>query len=145
MDNFGFVDTLEKLGIEQRSLTAGEHKAMGDPFSPLEEQDRAFLQALLDKLHMEFISVVKSGRGDRLKHDQDLFSGLFWTGAESIELGLADELGSAGMVARDVIGAEEIVDFTYKERTLDRLFERMGVGVAKAFARITGISATPVM
>lgn len=145
MDNFGFVETLEKLGIEQRTLTAGKHKAIGDPFSPLEDEDREFLQSLLDKMHNEFISVVKSGRGDRLNDDDELFSGLFWTGRESIELGLADELGSASSVARDVIGAEDIVDFTYEEPALDRLFERLGAGAVKAFARITGMTATPAM
>ena len=145
MDNFGFVETLEKLGIEQRTLTAGEHKTIGDPFSPLEDEDRVFLQSLLDKMHLEFISVVKDGRGDRLKGGEELFSGLFWTGRESISLGLADGLGSASSVARDVIEAEEIVDFTYEEPAIDRLFERLGAGAIKALAGITGIAATPTL
>ena len=106
---------------------------------------RRIFKNLLDQLHEEFISVVKAGRGDRLSQDQDLFNGLFWTGKESIELGLADELGSAGSVARDVIGAEDLVDFTYKERSLERLFERLGAGAAQMLGKISGINATPRM
>jgi len=145
MGSFGFVEAMEDLGVERRLMTAGEHKAIGDPFSPMAEDEKAYLQKLLDQLHEEFISVIKAGRGDRLAQDQDLFNGLFWAGKESIELGLADELGSAGSVARDVIGAEDLVDFTYKERSLERLFERLGAGAAQMLGKISGINATPRM
>jgi len=139
MDGFGFVDAMDKLGVERRLLTAGEHKGILDPFSPVVEYERDFVQGLLDDLHQEFINRVKDGRGERLKGEQDkLFSGLFWTGGEAIKLGLADEIGSASQVARDVIGAEDIVDFTHKEKTLDRLIERLGAGAASAFGRLLG-------
>lgn len=145
MGGFGFVEVMEDLGVERRLMTAGEHKAIGDPFSPLREDEKAYFQGLLDQLHEEFISVVKAGRGDRLAQDEDLFNGLFWTGKESIKLGLADELGSAGTVARDVIGAEDLVDFTYKERSLERLFERLGAGAAQMLGKVSGIAAQPRM
>ena len=145
MGGFGFVEVMEELGVERRLMTAGDHKAIGDPFSPMADDEKAYFQKLLDQLHEEFISVVKAGRGDRLAQDQDLFNGLFWTGRESIELGLADELGSASSVARDVIEAEELVDFTYKERSLERLFERLGAGAAQMLGKISGINSTPSM
>lgn len=143
MDSFGLVDAMQRLGIERRLLTAGGHKGIGDMFSPLTVEDQDFIESLLNGLHEEFISVVKAGRGDRLQQNDDTFSGLFWSGRESIKLGLADELGSAGTVARDVIGAKDIIDFTHKERTLDQLFERLGAGAVKAFAKITGASNMP--
>jgi len=139
MGTFGFVDAMESLGVERRLMTAGENKGIMDPFSPLPEQDRQHIQTLLEQMHQEFIDVVKAGRGDRLVEHEETFSGLFWSGRESIAMGLADEYGSAGSVARDVIGAEDIVDFTHKERTLDRLVERLGAGAVSAFTRITGM------
>lgn len=145
MDSFGLVDALDKLGIERRLLTAGEHKGIADPFLPLSDGDKSFVLDLLSKLHQEFIAVVKEGRGDRLKPQPDLFSGLFWTGKDAVKMGLADDFGSAGSVARDVIGAENIVDFTYKERTLDQLLERLGAGAMQGMAKILGMSDTPVM
>jgi len=145
MGGFGFVQAMEDLGVERRLMTAGEHKAIGDPFSPLAEDEKAYFQKLLNQLHEEFIVVVKAGRGDRLKQDRDLFNGLFWGGKESIELGLTDELGSAGTVARDVIGAEELVDFTYKERSLERLFERLGAGAAQMLSKVAGMGNSPQM
>ncbi len=145
MGGFGFVDLMQEMGVERRLMTAGEHKAIADPFSPLPESEKLHLQTLLNQLHQEFISVVKAGRGDRLKQGEDLFNGLFWTGKESIELGLVDELGSAGDVARDVIGAENLVDFTYKERSLERLFERLGAGVALTLGKLSGMTGTPTM
>ncbi len=145
MGGFGFVEAMEDFGVERRLITAGEHKAMADPFSPLPEVEKAYLQKLLNQLHGEFISVVKAGRGDRLKYDEDLFSGLFWVGKDSIALGLADELGSAGMVARDVIGAEDMVDFTYKERSLERFLERLGAGAAQMLIKATGLNILPRM
>lgn len=145
MGGFGFVQAMQDLGVERRLMTAGEHKAIGDPFSPLAEDEKAYFQKLLNQLHEEFVVVVKAGRGDRLKQDKDLFNGLFWGGRESIELGLADELGSAGTVARDVIGAEEMVDFTYKERSLERLFERLGAGAAQMLSKVAGMEFAPQM
>lgn len=140
MSSFGFVDTLEKLGVERRLMTAGEHKAIMDPFSPIEEFDETHVQRLLDELHAEFIASVRKGRGDRLAGDDEIFSGLFWSGKESVELGLADEFASAGQVARDVIGEEEIVDFTPKEDVWERLASRIGTGIAHGLARISGLN-----
>ncbi len=126
MDGFGFVESIDKLGIERRLMTAGEHKALLDPFSPVNPFEKQHVQTLLDEIHEEFISVVKAGRGDRLKEDPDLFSGLFWTGTRALELGLVDGIGSAGSVAREVVGAEEIVDYTYKEDLFERFANRIG-------------------
>lgn len=130
MNGFGFEEAMEELGIERRLMTAGEHKAILDPFSPLEEFDKQHIQQLLNKIHQQFISAVKEGRGDRLQHNDKLFSGLFWTGEESVELGLADGLGGSSYVARELIGAEEIVDFTRSEDVLDRFIKKLGAGAA---------------
>lgn len=138
---FGFVDTLDKLGIERRLNTAGEHKGFLDPFSPQDAFEQAHLQALLDQIHQQFIDVVREGRGDRLADDPTLFSGLFWTGEESIRLGLADDIASAGQVAREVIGAEEIVDFTPEEDVLERLAKQVGAGAAKVLSGALGVNA----
>jgi protease-4 len=140
MSSFGFVSTLEKLGVERRLMTAGEHKAIMDPFSPVKEFDEVHVQRLLDELHKEFIASVREGRGDRLASDDDIFSGLFWSGKESVELGLADDFASAGQVARDVIGEEEIVDFTPKKDVWERLASRIGTGIARGLAQISGLN-----
>jgi protease-4 len=137
MDGFGFVDAMKKLGVERRLLTAGEHKGMLDPFSPLKKEDQHHAQEMLDQIHDQFISVVKAGRGDRLSRDPKLFSGLFWTGEEAVSLGLVDELSSTDAVARDVIGAEDIVDYTPEEDFIDRFADRFGM----AFAKAVGIEA----
>ncbi|MFM9888663.1 MAG: S49 family peptidase [Burkholderiales bacterium] len=134
MDGFGFTETMQKLGVERRLVTAGENKAFLDPFSPMNAQHREFAKTLLGDIHQQFISVVKKGRGDRLKDDPALFSGLIWTGAKSIEMGLADGLGSLDYVAREVIKAELVVDFTQKENIADRLAKRLGMAAAGAFA-----------
>ncbi|GJM06223.1 MAG: peptidase [marine bacterium B5-7] len=126
MAGFGFVDTIEKLGVERRLLHAGDNKGFMDPFQPLKAEESAHVQGLLNEIHQQFIDVVKSGRGDRLIDDEKLFSGLIWSGQESIKLGLVDELASASQVARDVIGAEDIVDFTKRENYLDRFAKQMG-------------------
>jgi protease-4 len=144
LDSFGFQRALDELGIERRLITAGEHKGILDPFSRLEEQDRAFLQGLLDNLHQQFINAVKAGRGDRLNGGEELFSGLFWTGEESVELGLSDGLGSPGYVAREIIGVEEVVDYSQERDLLDRFAERLGAAFATTFAELTG-SALPVL
>ena len=130
MDGFGFTGAMEKLGVERRLMTAGENKAFLDPFSPVNPRHRELLKQMLDEVHQQFIDVVKQGRGKRLKETADTFSGLIWTGQKSIELGLADEMGSVESVARDVIKAEDIVDFTTHEGIADRLAKRFGAGVA---------------
>jgi protease-4 len=139
--SFGFVDTLEKLGVERRLQTAGEHKGFLDPFSPRSDYEQAHLQKLLDQIHDQFIAAVREGRGDKLADNPELFSGLFWTGEESIRLGLADEIASAGQVARDVIGAEDIVDFTPKEDVFERLAKQLGAGAAKVLSTALGVNA----
>jgi protease-4 len=112
MDGFGFTGLMDKLGVERRLMTAGENKGFLDPFSPQTEKQRAYAQAMLDQIHQQFIDVVKAGRGKRLKDSPETFSGLFWTGQQAIELGLADQLGNLDYVAREVVKAEEMVDYT---------------------------------
>lgn len=131
MDSFGFVDAIGKLGIERRLLTAGDHKALLDPFLPLSLQEKEHVQQLLDELHNQFIVAVKKGRSDRLANDDILYSGLVWSGEESVKLGLVDALGSSGHVAREVIGAEEIVNFTKKRDWIDRFTDRLGTALAR--------------
>jgi protease-4 len=131
MDSFGFVDAMEKLGIERRLYTAGESKGFLDPFTPSKPADVEHVKLLLTNIHEQFINAVKEGRGDRLKDNSTLFTGLVWTGAESVPMGLADEIGSTSYVAREVIGAEEIVDFTEKPDIFKRLSDRIGVAMAK--------------
>lgn len=129
MDGFGFVDAIEKLGVERRLLTAGEHKALLDPFSPENPVEKQHIQNLLNDIHQEFIDVVKEGRGDRLANDPKLFTGLFWTGTKALELGLVDGMGSAGYVAREIVGAEEIVDYSYQEDIFQRFASRIGSSI----------------
>jgi protease-4 len=134
MDGFGFVEGMKKLGIERRLLTSGENKGMLDPFSPLDAKARRHAQRMLDNIHQQFIDAVKQGRGDALRANKDTFSGLFWTGEQAKQLGLIDEFGSAGYVAREVIGAEDIVDFTVHENFLNRLADRFGAAMARTLA-----------
>ncbi len=129
MDGFGFVDTMEKLGVERRLITAGDNKAIGDPFTPLSEKHRAYTQAMLDQIHQQFIKVVKEGRGKRLKVSPETFSGLFWNGEEAVKLGLADHLGNLDYVAREVVQAEDIIDYTPEENVAERLAKRFGASV----------------
>jgi len=129
MDGFGFTGTMEKLGVERRLLTAGENKGFLDPFSPQTEKQRAYAQTMLDQIHQQFIGVVKAGRGERLKPTPETFSGLFWTGQQAIELGLADQLGSLDFVAREVVKAEEIIDYTRRENVAERLVKRFGAAM----------------
>jgi protease-4 len=131
MDQFGFVETMEKLGVERRVLSAGENKAFLDPFSPLEPRHVEHAKALLGEIHQQFIEVVRKGRGKRLKESPELFSGLIWSGAKSVELGLTDGLGSVDYVAREVIKAEQVVDYTQKDNIAERLARRFGAGVAQ--------------
>lgn len=140
MDSFGFTGTMEKYGIERRLLTAGENKGIGDPFSPLTDEQRAYLQSTLDQIHQQFIAVVKEGRGARLKETPDTFSGLFWNGEEAIRLGLADHLGNLDYVAREVVQAEDIIDYTPKENLAERVAKRFGASIgAGAIHALNGI------
>jgi len=134
MDGFGVTGLMEKLGVERRLLTAGENKAMLDPFLPLDERHKQHALALMNEIHAQFIAVVREGRGDRLKETPDMFSGLIWTGQKGIELGLADAVGSLDYVAREVVKADEIVDFTQKENIAERLARRFGASVARVLA-----------
>jgi len=127
INGFGFVGAMEKIGVERRLQTAGKHKGLLDPFSQQDPEEVSHLQSVLDELHQQFIAVIKKGRGDRLKgEDETLFNGLVWSGKEAVRLGLVDALGSSSFVAREVIGAEEIVDFTWKRDYLERFAERLG-------------------
>ncbi len=132
MDGFGFTKAMNKLGVERRLLTAGENKGFLDPFSPADPKQEAYARSMLREVHQQFIDVVRKGRGSRLKETPDMFSGLVWSGAKSIELGLADAYGSLDYVARDVIKAEDIVDFTPHDDLASRLADKLGVGMAKA-------------
>ena len=142
MDSFGFVEAMEKMGIERRLLTAGEHKGFLDPFLPSNPEDVAHVQGLLDGIHTQFVEVVKAGRGDRLKQDGNIFSGLVWTGEQGVDLGLIDGLGSASYVARELIGAEEIVDYTPRPDFFDR-FTR-GIGAAMGQTIVGHLFYSPI-
>jgi protease IV len=133
MDGFGFTGTMQKLGVERRLLTAGENKGFMDPFSPEVPKQKAYALSMLDDIHQQFIDVVKRGRGKRLKDDPELFSGLVWTGRKAVELGLADGYGSVDSVARDVIKAKNIVDYTEKSNPVERIAKRFGAAAAKSF------------
>jgi protease IV len=143
MDGFGFTGLMEKLGVERRLMTAGENKGFLDPFSPQSDKQRAFAQAMLDQIHQQFIGVVKAGRGKRLKEAPEMFSGLFWSGQQAVELGLADQLGNLDYVAREVVKAEEVIDYTRRENVAERLAKKfgasMGEGAMKAFKAIPSI------
>src|SRR5207237_7953430 len=115
MNGFGFTGLMDKLGIERRLITAGEHKGMLDPFSPLDEKDRQYAKQLMEEVHLQFIGVVREGREKRMKDTPDRFSAMVWSGEKSVELGLADGFGSLDSIAREVIKAEDIVDYTQKE------------------------------
>ncbi|MCE1169839.1 S49 family peptidase [Azovibrio restrictus] len=135
MNGFGFTGAMEKLGVERRLLTAGENKGFLDPFSPVNPAQKAHVEAMLGAIHQQFIDVVKLGRGKRLQETPDMFSGLVWTGEQSIKLGLADELGTVDSVARDVIKAEKLVDYSVKENLAERFAKRLGADAASGFGR----------
>lgn len=135
MNGFGFTGAMEKLGVERRLLTAGENKGFLDPFSPVNPAQKVHVEAMLGAIHQQFIDVVKLGRGKRLQETPDMFSGLVWTGEQSIKLGLADELGTVDSVARDVIKAEKLVDFSVKENLAERFAKRLGADAASGFGR----------
>jgi protease IV len=136
MNGFGFTGLMEKLGIERRLITAGENKGMLDPFSPMEQKDLKHVREMIDDIHHQFIAVVREGRGKRLKETPDMFSGLIWTGQKSVDLGLADGIGSIEYVAREVVKAELIVDFTQKENLAEKFARRFGAGAASALAEL---------
>lgn len=126
MDGFGFTEVMEKVGVQRRLYTAGDNKGMLDPFSPIKPEQREYVQVMLDEIHQQFIEVVKAGRGDRLKITDETFSGLFWTGQQAVELGLADKLGSIDSVAREVVQEETIIDYTRNENIAERFAKRFG-------------------
>src|SRR5687768_3553358 len=134
MNGFGFTGLMDKLGIERRLITAGDNKGMLDPFSPLDEKDAAHVKTLMGDIHQQFIGVVREGRGQRLKESPEIFSGLIWTGQRSVDLGLADGFGSLEYVAREVVKAEEIRDFTISEGVAEKLARRFGASMASSFA-----------
>lgn len=143
MDSFGVVGLMDKLGVERRLITAGKNKALLDPFLPLEESHRQIAVDLINEIHGQFIAAVREGRGKRLKETPDMFSGLIWSGAKSVELGLADGFGSLDYVAREVIKAEEIVDYTQKDNLAERFARRFGAGATTAlleFAARSGLT-----
>lgn len=133
--SFGFVDVMEKVGVERRLYTAGENKALLDPFSPSRPEEVAYFQGLLGEIHEQFITAVKDGRGDRLKDDPDLFSGLVWSGQKSVELGLIDSLGSVRYVAEEIIGEKELVNFTPRSSYLEKLLTSMGRGLGQVLGQ----------
>ena len=141
MDGFGFTGLMDKLGIERRLLAAGENKGFLDPFSPIRDSQVNYAESMLEEIHKQFITVVREGRGKRLKETPELFSGLLWVGTRSVELGLADALGSVDYVAREVIKAEDIVDFTPRENIAERVARRFGAAMAETLVR-TAVSNT---
>ena len=129
MDGFGFTGLMDKLGVERRLMTAGENKGFLDPFSPQTEAQRKHAQSMLNQIHAQFIEAVKKGRGERLKETPEMFSGLFWSGQQAVEMGLADDMGSLDTVARDVVKAEDITDYTRRENVAERLAKRFGAAM----------------
>jgi protease-4 len=143
MDGFGFTGLMDKLGIERRLMTAGENKGFLDPFSPQTEKQRQYAQTMLDQVHRQFIDAVKAGRGKRLKETPELFSGLFWTGQQAVEMGLADQLGNLDFVAREVVKAEELVDYTRRENVAERLAKRFGAAMGEG--AVHALKAIPAL
>jgi protease-4 len=129
--------------VERRLLTAGENKGFMDPFSPQTEKQRAYAQTMLDQIHQQFIAVVKQGRGDRLKDTPEMFSGLFWTGQQAIDMGLADHLGSLDYVAREVVKAEDIIDYTRRDNVAERLAKRFGAAIG--WGAFQALKSTPAL
>lgn len=138
MNGFGFTDAMKKLGVERRLLTAGDNKGFMDPFSPLDKQQRDYAKNMLDDIHSQFIEAVREGRGDRLKETEQTFSGLVWTGEKSIQLGLADSLGSVAYVAREIVQAEKIVNYSRRESLIERVARRFGASIGEVVLREMG-------
>ena len=142
MNGFGFTGLMEKLGVERRLITAGDNKGMLDPFSPMDEKDVKHAKEMMADIHEQFVGVVREGRGKRLKDAPDLFSGLIWTGQKSVDLGLADGIGSLEFVAREVVKAEDIVDYTQKDNFAEKFAKRFGAGAASALMELV-LKASP--
>ncbi|WP_213959555.1 MULTISPECIES: S49 family peptidase [unclassified Variovorax] len=141
MDGFGFTGTMEKLGVERRLIISGENKGFLDPFSPMNDAQRTHAQQMIDQIHEQFINVVKTGRGDRLKlQTPGLFSGLFWSGQQAVELGLADQLGNVDFVAREVVKAEEVIDYTRRDNVAEKLAKKFGAAMGDATVRALRLS-----
>jgi protease-4 len=141
MDGFGFTGLMDKLGVERRLMTAGQNKGFLDPFSPQSKAQRQYAQAMLDQIHQQFIDTVKEGRGTRLKETPDTFSGLFWSGQQAIELGLADKLGSLDFVARELVKVDDLVDYTHRDNTVERLAKRFGAAIGEGAVKTMGQQA----
>jgi protease-4 len=139
MDGFGFTGLMDKLGIERRLLTAGENKGFLDPFSPQTDKQREYAKAMLEQIHQQFIAAVKAGRGKRLKETPELFSGLFWTGQQAVDMGLADQLGNLDYVAREVVKAEDLVDYTRRENVAERLAKKFGAAIGAGAVHALGM------
>ncbi len=138
MDGFGFTGLMDKLGVERRLITAGSNKGMLDPFSDQDPKQRAYAQAMIDQVHQQFIQVVRQGRGARLKETPDTFSGLFWNGQQAVTMGLADKLGNLDYVAREVIQAEEVIDYTPRDNVAEKLAKRFGAAIGEGAMRAAG-------
>jgi len=143
MDGFGFTGAMEKLGVERRLLTAGENKGFLDPFSPQSEKQKQHAHTMLKEIHQQFIDVVRAGRGKRLKESPEMFSGLYWTGARAIEMGLADDLGSVDSVAREIVKAEDIVDYTQHEGLPERVLKKFGASIGSGAIKAATEAAKP--
>jgi protease-4 len=145
MDGFGFTGLMDKLGVERRLMTAGDNKGFLDPFSPQTDKQRQYAQAMLNQIHQQFITVVRKGRGERLKETPEMFSGLFWNGQQAVELGLADDLGNVDFVAREVVKAEDIVDYTRRDNVAERLVKRFGaaIGSGMSYGALQSAGAGP--
>ncbi|MGF6275364.1 protease-4 [Massilia sp. UYP11] len=143
MDSFGFTGTMDKLGVERRLLTAGENKGFLDPFSPQSEKHREHAQEMLNEIHQQFIAVVRAGRGKRLKETPETFSGLYWTGARAVDMGLADAFGTVDTVARDIVKAEDIVDYTAHEGLPERVLKKFGAAVGESAVKAAYHGAVP--
>jgi len=145
MDGFGFTGSMEKLGVERRLLTAGENKGFLDPFSPQSDKHKAHAQAMLNEIHQQFIAVVRSGRGKRLKETPETFSGLFWSGAKAVDMGLADGFGTVESVARDVIKVEDVVDYTAHEGLPERVLKKFGAAVGQGAIKAIYVGNKPIV
>ena len=141
MEGFGFVGLMDKLGIERRLLTAGENKGMLDPFTPQDDKQRAYAKVMIDQVHQQFIKVVREGRGARLKETPETFSGLFWNGEEAVKSGLADHFGNLDYVAREVVKAPEVIDYTPQESVAERLVKRFGTSIGAGATKVLQSSA----
>ncbi len=144
MDGFGFAGVMDKVGVERRLLTAGDNKGFMDPFTPMSEKHKAYAQGMLNEIHQQFIAVVRAGRGKRLKETPDTFSGLFWSGAKAVEMGLADGFGTVDTVARDIIKAEDIVDYTQHEGLPERVLKKFGAAMGQGAVKAAVQGAKPV-